>query len=133
MKKLLLSIAIVGLFTTAAQAQASKQATSQQPAKSNDQRAIEETQKASKQLGLSVEQESKYRGLATTRLNTIVPLRQKAKASTDKVAKDAAHNDIKAARNQFFNDVNAILNAEQQVKWANHKKKMEEKNAGQAD
>ncbi len=129
MKKLLLSIAIVGLFTTAAHAQAAKQASSDQPTQTAEQKAIEQTQKASKQLGLSIDQESKFKGFALERINTIAPLKQKMKSSSDKTAKQATQNEIKAAREKFFSNVNAILNADQQVKWANHKKKLEEKNS----
>ena len=124
-----MSIAIVGLFTTVAQAQASKQGSTQAPVKSNEDRAVEETQKASKQLSLSIDQESKFKGYALERLNTVVPLKQKAQASTDKAVKQAAHADVKAAREKFFNNVNSMLNADQQAKWATHRKKMEEKNA----
>jgi len=133
MKKLLLSIAIASLFTTVAQAQATKQASSQQPTQTAEQKAIAQTQKASTQLGLSIEQESKFKALALNRINTIAPLKEKAKNSTDKAVKQAAHAEIKTARDKFFNDVNAMLTPDQQVKWANHKKKLEEKNADHQD
>jgi hypothetical protein len=121
MKKLLLSLAMVGFFATV-NAQDAKQ-----PAQSAEQRAITQTQKASKQLQLSIEQESKFKNLALARNNSIEAIRSKAKASTDKAVKQAAKAEAKTVRDKFNADVNAMLTPEQQPKWAAHVKKMQEK------
>jgi hypothetical protein len=67
------------------------------------------------------------------RINTVSPLKEKAHATTDKAQKQAIHAQIKTAREKFFNDVNGILTADQQVKWANHKKQMDAKEAENAN
>jgi hypothetical protein len=131
MRKLVLSIAIVGLFATAAQAQdAKKQPVKTQTSQTAEQQAEEQTKKAVAILGLTDDQQAKFKAFAIEKMNVIVPIREKAQATTDKTQKQALQGEVKAAREKFFTNVNGILNPDQQTKWAEHKKKMQEKEAG---
>ncbi|MGZ3884842.1 MAG: hypothetical protein ACXVPQ_04955 [Bacteroidia bacterium] len=127
MKKLLLSFAMVGLFSTAVLAQnGNKTASQNQSQKTTDQKADEQTKKATEKLSLTADQQAKFRAFAVEKINTVTPLREQAKATTDKSQKQAIHAQVKAAREKFVNSVNGILTPDQQTKWSAMKEKMEE-------
>jgi hypothetical protein len=129
MKKLLLTIAALGALTfTAAAQNAGKSATaSQQPALTAEQKAEKETTKATGALSLTDAQKATFKKLALERFTANMPLREKAKASTDKAEKQTLRSQIVANNDKFFTSVNAMLTPEQQTKWADHRKKMQEK------
>lgn len=124
MKKLLLTIAALGALTFTAVAQdASKTAAATEL--TPDQKAENETKKATAALGLTDAQKVKFKQFSVERINANKPLREKAKASADKTEKQTLHAQVKANNEKYFNNVNAILTAEQQPKWAEHRKKVE--------
>lgn len=130
MKKLFLTITVLGAlaFTSVAQNANRASATSQQPKLTAEQRADKETAKATTALGLNESQKTTFKKLALERFSANMPLREKGKAATTTSEKETIHNQIKANNDKFFNTVNAMLTPEQQTKWADHRKKMQEKN-----
>lgn len=131
MKKLFLTIAALGVLTFTAVAQDAGRATTSTEL-SPELKADKETKKATAALGLNDTQKTKFKQLSLERINANKPLREKAKASTDKTEKQSLHSQVKANNEKYYNNVNAMLTPEQQTKWADHKKKMEAKQKGKA-
>ena len=126
MKKLFLTIAVLGALATTAVAQDAKKAASNaQPELTVEQKAERETIKATAALGLSDAQKATFKKLATERFTTNKPLREKARASSDKAEKQALRKQLKANNEKFFTSVNSMLTPEQQPKWADYRKKMQ--------
>ncbi len=126
MKKLFLTITVLGALATTAVAQDAKKATaSNQPELTVEQKADRETKKATGTLSLSDAQKVTFKKLATERFTANKPLRDKAKASTDKTEKQELRKQLRANNEKFFASVNSMLTPEQQTKWADYKKKME--------
>lgn len=130
MKKLFLTITVLGALATTTLAQnGNKVATNNNQAQlTPQQRADKETTKVTGALGLNESQKVTFNKLAVERFTANMPLREKAKATTDKTEKQNLHNQIKANNDKFFDTVNAMLTPEQQTKWADHRKKVQEKN-----
>jgi len=129
MKKLFLTIAVLGAFAFNSFAQDANKKAGQEPQLTIEQRADKETQKAVVALSLSDTQKAKFKQFTIERFTANQPLREKAKATTNKADKDAIHAQMKANTDKYFTSVNGILTAEQQPKWADHKKKMDAKHA----
>lgn len=130
MKKLFLTLAAFTAITFSAVAQdAQKTAGTEQTPLTPEQKADKETKHAVAKLGLSEDQQAKFKVYAIERARSNKALKEKAKASTNKEEKNKLHAEAKANNEKFYSNVNAILNADQQVKWAEHKKKMQEKHA----
>lgn len=127
MKKILLTLAAFGAltFTAAAQNDAKKAA---QENMTPEQRADKETKHATEKLGLSTDQAAKFKVYSLERARSNKALREQAK-NTPKEERPKLKEQRKANNDKFFANVNSILNAEQQTKWAEHKKKMQEKQA----
>lgn len=127
MKKILLTLAAFSAltFTAAAQNDAKKAA---QENMTPEQRADKETKNATEKLGLSADQAAKFKVYSLERARSNKALREQAK-TTSKEERPKLKEQRKANNDKFFANVNSILNAEQQVKWAEHKKKMQEKQA----
>lgn len=127
MKKILLTLAAFSAltFTAAAQNDAKKAA---QENMTPEQRADKETKNATEKLGLSTDQAAKFKVYSLERARSNKALREQAK-NTSKEERPKLKEQRKANNDKFFANVNSILNAEQQVKWAEHKKKMQEKQA----
>ena len=128
MKKLFLTISVFSALTFSAVAQNEKTATpasAQQPL-TPEQKADKETAKAINVLGLNDSQKAKFKQLSLERITSNRALKAKA---TTKEDKQKTHDLVKANNDKFFAGVNAMLNAEQQTKWADHKKKMQAKQA----
>lgn len=127
MKKILLTLAAFSAltFTAAAQDDAKKAA---QENMTPEQRADKETKNATEKLGLSTDQAAKFKVYSLERARSNKALREQAK-TTSKEERPKLKEQRKANNDKFFANVNSILNAEQQVKWAEHKKKMQEKQA----
>ncbi|MBN8694822.1 MAG: hypothetical protein J0L69_16630 [Bacteroidetes bacterium] len=127
MKKILLTLAAFSAltFTAAAQNDAKKAA---QENMTPEQRADKETKNATEKLGLSTDQAAKFKVYSLERARSNKALREQAK-TTSKEERPKLKEQRKANNDKFFANVNSILNAEQQVKWAEHKKKMQEKQA----
>jgi len=127
MKKILLTLAAFSAltFTAAAQNDAKKAA---QENMTPEQRADKETKHATEKLGLSTDQAAKFKVYSLERARSNKALREQAK-TTSKEERPKLKEQRKANNDKFFANVNSILNAEQQVKWAEHKKKMQEKQA----
>lgn len=126
MKKLFLTISVLGaLATTAVAQEAGKAAVNSQPEMTVEQKADKETTRAAGALGLSDAQKVTFKKLAVERFSANKPLRDKAKASTDKTEKQNLHKQVKANNEKFFSSVNSMLTPEQQTKWADHRKKMQ--------
>lgn len=127
MKKLLLTLAAFGAltFTAAAQNDAKKAA---QENMTPEQKADKETKHATEKLGLSADQAAKFKVYSLERARSNKALREQAK-NTPKEERSKLKEQRKANHDKFFANVNSILNAEQQTKWAEHKKKMQEKQA----
>ena len=125
MKKLFLTIAVLGALATTAVAQdGRKAANNNQPELTVEQKADKETTRAAGALGLSDAQKATFKKLAIERFTANKPLRDKAKASTDKTEKQNLHKQVKANNEKFFSAVGSMLTPEQQTKWADHRKKM---------
>lgn len=126
MKKLFLTIAILGALATNTSAQDAKKPVANSKSELTiEQRAEKETLKATSALGLSDAQKTTFKKLITERFTTNKPIREKAKASTDKAEKQALRKQLKANNEKFFTSVNSMLTAEQQPKWADYRKKMQ--------
>lgn len=120
--------ALVG--TTVAQ-DAQKAAANNQPELTVEQKADKETTKAAGALSLSEAQKATFKKLALERFTANKPLREKAQASTDKTEKQNLRKQIKSNNEKYFASVNSILTPEQQTKWADHKKKMQDRKDAQ--
>jgi hypothetical protein len=128
MKKLFLTIAVLGSLASAAVAQDAKKAASNSRSELTvEQRAEKETTKATGALGLSEVQKTTFKKLALERFTANKSLRDKAAASTDKTEKQNLHTQMKSNNEKFFSSVSSFLTPEQQTKWAEHKKKMQER------
>lgn len=126
MKKLFLTIAVLGALSTTVVAQdAKKAASNDQPELTVEQRADKETTRATGVLGLSDAQKVTFKKLATERFAANKPLREKIKASTDKTERQNLQKQAMANNEKFFTSVNSILTPEQQTKWVEHRKKMQ--------
>lgn len=130
MKKLLLTIAAFSAFTFVSTAQNnSKTATStEQAAMTPEQKADKETKHAVGKLGLNDAQQAKFKVYALDRARSNKALREKGKNAT-KEERLKYRAEAKANNDKFYANVNTILTSDQQVKWAEHKKKMDEKHA----
>lgn len=125
MKKLFLTIAVLGALATTTVAQnANKTANSNQPVLTPEQKADKETTKAANALSLSDAQKTTFKKLALERFSANKPLREQAKASSDKAQKQTIREQIKKNNEKFFTSVNSMLTPEQQTKWTEHRKKM---------
>ena len=130
MKKLILTITVLGALAFNSFAQdGNKKAQGQEPQLTIDQRADKETSKAAVVLTLTDAQKVKFKQFTVDRFTANQPLREKAKATTNKAEKETLHAQMKANTDKYFTNVNGILTAEQQPKWADHKKKMDAKHA----
>jgi hypothetical protein len=128
MKKLILTLAAFSALTFSAVAQNNqKTAGSEQSAMTPEQKAEKETKNATEKLGLNADQQAKFKVYSLERARTIRSLREKAKASTNKEEKQKLRAEGKTVNDKYFANVNSILTADQQVKWAEHKKKMDAK------
>ena len=132
MKKLFLTITVLGAlaFTSVAQ-NANRNAGAQAPVTA-EQKADKETSKATSALGLNESQKTTFKKLAVERFNANKPLRDKMKSASTSTEKESIHSQIKANNEKFFTTVNAMLTPDQQTKWADHRKKMQEKQKGNA-
>jgi hypothetical protein len=130
MKKLILTITVLGALAFNSFAQdGSKKAAGQEPQLTIEQRADKETTKAAAALSLTEAQKVKFKQFTIDRFNANQPLREKAKATTNKAEKETIHAQMKANTDKYFANVNGILTAEQQPRWAEHKKKFDAKHA----
>jgi hypothetical protein len=128
MKKLFLTIAVLGALATTAVAQNAKKAgANNQPELTVEQKADKETTRAAGALNLSDAQKATFKKLAMERFTANKPLREKAQASTDKTEKQNLRKQVKSNNEKFFSSVNSMLTPEQQTKWTEHKKKMQDK------
>lgn len=128
MKKLFLTLAAFSALTFSAVAQNNqKTAGSEQAAMTPEQKADKETKNATTRLGLNADQQAKFKVYSLERARTIRALKEKAKATSNKDEKQKLRAEGKAVNDKYFTNVNSILNADQQVKWAEHKKKMDAK------
>lgn len=102
------------------------------PAKqTNEQKAETESVRAAKRLSLNDKQKSVFKQFALQRLEMNKPLRIKLKNTSDAATKEAITKEINANRDKFRANVNAMLNPEQQTKWAEMSKRHDEKGAQQ--
>lgn len=124
MKKLFLTITVLGALTLSSAAQNGNKAAGPQSEMTVEQRADKETTKATAALGLSDAQKTTFKKLALERFSANKPLREQAKATTDKTQRQSIHDQIKKNNEKFFTSVNSMLTPEQQTKWADHRKKM---------
>jgi hypothetical protein len=132
MKKLFLTIAVLGALATTTMAQDANKTANNQPALTVDQKAEKETAKATAALSLSDAQKSTFKKLAIERFSANKPLRDQARATTDKTVRQSIKDQIKKNNEKFFTSVNSMLTPDQQVKWAERRKQMTE-NAKGAD
>ena len=126
MKKLFLTIAAFSALTLTAVAQGDR-TTAPASQMTPDQKADKETAKVTSALGLNASQQTTFRKLVMERATANKPLREKAKATTNKDEKQKLINQVKANNEKFHTTVNLMLTPDQQTKWADHKKKMEAK------
>lgn len=124
MKKLFLTIAVLGVLATTTKAQDANKTANNQPVLTVEQKADKETTKAASALTLSDAQKITFKKLALERFSANKPLRDQAKASSDKSQKQTIREQIKKNNEKFFTSVNSMLTPEQQTKWADHRKKM---------
>jgi LPS O-antigen subunit length determinant protein (WzzB/FepE family) len=124
MKKLFLTIAVLGALATTTMAQNANKTANDQPALTVEQKADKETTRATAALGLSDAQKATFKKLAIERFSANKPLREQGRATTDKTQRQSIHDQIKKNNEKFFTSVNSMLTPEQQTKWADHRKKM---------
>lgn len=130
MKKLFLTIAAISALTFVSKAQNnSKTAEStEQTTMTPEQKADKETKTAVVKLGLDEAQQAKFKVYALDRARSNKALREKGKTAT-KEERLKYRAEAKTNNDKFHANVNTILTPDQQVKWAEHKKKMDEKHA----
>lgn len=128
MKKLFLTLAAFSAltFTAAAQNHAKTAGTEEKAPLTPEQRAEKETKNATEKLGLNADQQAKFKVYALDRVRSNRSLRDKVKTATPE-EKQKLQAERKANNDKFFNNVNAMLDAGQQTKWAEHKKNMQER------
>lgn len=128
MKKLFLTLAAFSAltFTAAAQNHAKTTGATKQAPLTPEERAEKETKNATEKLGLNADQQAKFKVFALERARNNRSLRDKAKTATPE-EKQKLQAERKANNDKFFNNVNAMLDAGQQTKWAEHKKNMQER------
>lgn len=131
MKKLFLTITVLGALAFTSVAQNANRKAAGTPVTA-EQKAEKETAKATSALGLNESQKTTFNKLAIERFNANKPLREKMKTASTPTEKDAIHTQIKANNDKFFNTVNAMLTPDQQTKWADHRKKMQERQKSNA-
>jgi hypothetical protein len=130
MKKLLLTIATVSALTLTGVAQNNQKAAgTEQAPLTPEQKADKETNNAAAKLGLTDDQKAKFKVYALDRVRSNNAIREKAKASKNADEKKAFRAEAKANHDKFSTNVNSILTSDQQIKWAAHQKKVEEKRA----
>jgi periplasmic protein CpxP/Spy len=99
--------------------------------KTPEERAQHQTNKLDSLLMLSADQKAKVNAASLKRQNTIKAAFEKSKTATDK---KVHHEEIKAARTTYRNELNAILTPEQQAKLkAYYEAKQKAKGAAQTD
>lgn len=84
---------------------------------SPEERAERETNRMTRELTLTTEQQSQFKAFALERINGIKSLQDKIKASTDQAEKESLQNEIKVVGEKFDTNVKSILTAEQLPKW----------------
>lgn len=92
-----------------------------------EQKAQAETAKATKKLALNDKQKAIYKQFVLQRMAVNKPIRQKLKATTDLATRESLKKELNANRDKFRTNVNAMLNPEQQVKWAEHNKRQDKR------
>ncbi len=133
MKKLLLTICALSALTFSGLAQGSKTAQPATEQQTPEERATKETNMIAANLGLTDAQKTKFKQFALDRVAANKPLKEKIRnAATTKEERQTIHAQVKANNEKFFANVNGMLTAEQQPKWADHKKKVEAKQADKA-
>ncbi len=129
MKKLILSVAAIGTLcvsniTAQTAAKPAEPASTQKAMLTPEQEVENHIKKMDKELGLTDDQKAKIRVIGLEKINTVRPLREQEKTATDK---KGIHDQIKAANEKFETGLKSILTQEQQAKWADHRRAMEEK------
>lgn len=133
MKKLILSVAAIGTLcvnniTAQTAARPAEQTGTQKAMLTPEQEVENHIKKMDQVLGLTDDQKAKIKVAGLERINTVRPLREQEKTATDK---KSIHDQIKAANEKLDTELKSILTQEQQAKWAEHKKAMEEKHKDQ--
>ncbi len=130
MKKLLLTICALSALTFTAAAQANRTSGNpgaQQQAQTPEEIAEKETKMAIEALALNDTQKGQFKQLVLDKAKANKPLKEKMQAATTPEEKKAIRAQFNVNREKFFTSVNAILNPDQQTKWAEHKKQVEAK------
>lgn len=128
MKKLFLTIAAFSAltFTAVAQGNRTTAPANTQEQLTPEQKADKEVSKAASHMNLTDAQKAKFKQFSIERITANRALRAGATTNEEKQkAKELA----KVNNEKFFTNVNATLNADQQTKWAEHRKKAEAKQA----
>ena len=130
MKKLFLSVAVMGAlsFSAVSQNDQKKAQTDQNTVMTPEQKSDKQLANATKLLNLTEGQKVKFRQFALEKNTAIYALKEKEKG-----ADKTTVNDLKAQaqtyREKFRANVKSILNLDQQTKFAEILKKMDEANA----
>lgn len=90
-----------------------------------EQKAQLQTDKLEKLLSLNADQKQKVYAAALKKNNSIKAAKEEHKNDTDK--KEKLGPKIKAARETYVSEVNAVLTPEQKTKWKAHREEMKEK------
>lgn len=130
MKKLFLTITVLGALATTTMAQDAK-GVANAPELTVEQKADKQTTRAAGALNLSDVQKATFKKLATERLTANKPLKEKAQASSDKTEKQNLRKQVISNNEKFFASVNSMLTPEQQTKWAEHRKKIQDRKDAQ--
>jgi len=117
MKQLALTFALIFALCFSGFAQDVKQNTAKQK-QTPEQRAETESVRAAKKLTLNEKQKAIYKQFALQKISANKVIRQKLKTTTDAVTKESLNKEIAANRDKFRTNDNAMLNPEQQAKWA---------------
>lgn len=135
-RTILLMTAFLGLTTLQSQAQsdsktATKPATDKQAGQAKDispeEQAERQTKRATADLGLTTDQQTKFKAFALERINTMRPIREKIRTTEDKAERKKLHDESKQVAEKFDANVKSILTAEQLPKWENRKDEALEK------
>jgi hypothetical protein len=132
MKKLMLSLALVTGLALASNAQDSPTTKTGTEKKQHTpaEHAKHGAKWATKNLGLTADQETKWEAAALERINANAPLREKLKGSTTPDERKAIHKDMKVNMEKFDANVTTFLTADQKTKWEKIKADKKAKHKG---
>jgi len=130
MKKIILALALVAGFTTAAVAQDTKKDHPKEKGGKNlspEDRAKRSANRAEKEFSLTADQKTKWEAATLERIKANAPLHEKMKGSTTPEERKKLHAEAKVNIDKFENTVKGFLTADQKTKFDAKKEEIKKK------